>query len=863
MQSPSPFSGQKAQLVKVNVRQTIVDTYRALAYDVRVGKASRWAIFQSRLPGVALTSGGMLVGFLLINKRGTSCHEAVPRVEHSSLMYDMSFRPDREMGFTRKLERAATLLAPIQHHVYCWMQSKVDPHARERWLGLTSLPRAGEAGGEDNCKKNADEELRDANVPDFLANIWTERGFLSQKFLHKPNLARVSIDSVKKAQETMEYMAEKFVGEEIWDHMKTQDNKLQGLLDPGVDTRTRDCAHVEGTDNRTLVDSTYPHYSYAFLKQTHDSLSEVGVVKIEGLIPLAVIRDMRRKFDIAPLRHCPYDKIQSDWREDVKKNGLSGDERGANSWLSTRDADEYTSEASGKSIQLYHTLSEFDCRRFDPQYIMQFSYEKTRARVWKEKQKSQSENADFIDSSVDTDRIWARGPKALDGVASPGGGGAAGEAEAGGRASAGTSAETRTAGAGSTLTTSGASRSGSSSGPATAVSTGKSVAKSGSLLEQNTTASGTTTTTHQLATVADAEQPGDNPYQRERKKQYLQADTKSNVGFKGRRWETFDELAELWLRDYDPKDENPVIPNSGTCIGRTYYFMKNTHFERAVQPLLTCLTPLVNTYFETTAGGRAPYVSGITLGVSNSRCLDEAWHRDSKTPCTLVLYETWCSAATPLPSRCLDEAWYRDSKTAGVTFVVPLTNIPENLGSLNVMGYSHLKRKKFCEAVKSGAIGAPLKVSDILVYDQRCLLDPHGRFATKLLCRELRCKQVAARLHLVLRSNLKRANPNPAYTRTTIALFVSYNVERPPGFGPPTMYFNSFVGNCYEKLHGWQTMRNPVLSFLDGIVNRVWDRWVLPVHWDGRDLGLELGWLTDGTKKDAYDMGVDRADKHY
>ncbi|CAD7942642.1 unnamed protein product [Amoebophrya sp. A120] len=128
----------------------------------------------------------------------------------------------------------------------------------------------------------------------------------------------------------------------------------------------------------------------------------------------------------------------------------------------------------------------------------------------------------------------------------------------------------------------------------------------------------------------------------------------------------------------------------------------------------------------------------------------------------------------------------------------------------------------WCTSIKSGPLRTSLRPSDVLVYDQR---------------------------------TLKRARANPAYTRATICLFVSYNTERPPGFGPPSMYWNSFVGNFVEKLHCWQTMQSPALCFLNGVANHAWGRCVLPVPWSGRDLGLELGFL-QGATNDAYELGT-------
>ncbi|CAD7942644.1 unnamed protein product [Amoebophrya sp. A120] len=477
-----------------HVRRVAVHAWRSFAYDVRVGRSSRWIVWRSRAPSIFLFSGGAVVGFLVVNRRGTRCANQVPCVERSSLRFDTAFRPDREIEFTHKLQRAASLLAPIQHHVYCWMQAEKDPDAAHKWLSLTSLPVCEMSHGQtpsrseliESPRRNPDriqqpksrvrlpedlderkreesertgntsaarlakmltkmqkgdsssqfddraiaaagsgnyvradgraheEELLEANVPAVLANHWVARGFLSQHFQHSPSLARVSVDSIKKAQGAVEWFAEQLLDEATWNRMVTQDKKLEGLLEGGIDNRTRSCRSQEGNDSRCLVDSNYPHYSYSFLKQTHDELERVGVVKVEALIPLQVIREIRRKLDIAPLRHSPYEKIQNDWREDVKAHGLTGAEKGTSSWLMSRGEDDETylkDGPGGKSLQLYHVVAEFDCRRFDPQYILQFSYEKMRARVWQEKQTRRDRDCDYIDTSVDTDRIWERGPR--------------------------------------------------------------------------------------------------------------------------------------------------------------------------------------------------------------------------------------------------------------------------------------------------------------------------------------------------------------------------------------------------------------------------------------------------------------------
>ncbi|CAD7950294.1 unnamed protein product [Amoebophrya sp. A25] len=731
------------------IRGVLTNAWKSILFDVRYGTNLRLKTWQRRAPAVALTSGGFLFGFLMVNKKATQCEMGVPEVKKSSLMYDRSFRPDLEISFTQRLERAASLLAPIQHHMYCWMQSRLDPHARDKWLDFTSLPRHGEEGGEDNCKKCENEELRDANVPDFLANLWVDRGFLDLKFQHRPRLpSSVKISPLEKTESFIEGVTAGMEGPDNYEKNKKIGERID-VINRGN----------EGEDIRTTVDPTYPHYSYPFIKQTHDAVQTLGVVKMEGLLPLNIIREVRRKMDIAPLRRSPYEKLHSDWREDVEVKGLKeGSNNGAGTWVKTRSekTEEYVAEGSRK-LQLYDTISEFECRRFDPQYILHFPYEKQRARAWKEKQAAKEANCDYIDGSVDSDMIWAKGPKpaALD------------------------KSSTRDAFSGEDGR--------------------RSVSDSAA-----------------LATTEGDQDKMDNPYTRERRKNYLQAETKGNVGFKGRRWETFDELAELWLKDSDPRDENPILPNNTSSIGRTYFFIKNTHFEKVISPILTFLTPMVNTYFETNASGKVPFVSNIALSVNNSRCMSEAWHRDSATP--------------------------------GVTFVIPLTQIPETLGGLEFLSHSHRKREALCETLKAGVIGTELEVGDVLMYDQR---------------------------------GLKRARPNPAYTRTTLALFVSYNIATPPGYSIPGMYWNGLWGSMATRLHSWATRENILIRTIDRTIEYMWDRWILPVEWQGRDLAVELGYLTDGSQSMAqkassafkggvestdathYAHGVDRATRHY
>lgn len=210
----------------------------------------------------------------------------------------MTFVPNTNLQLTDDMERACALLAPIQHQIYCWLQSKRDP----RWLELTSLEPETKtllkgdvvAPAQENSRSSSSSSstastpalavsptttaLTPAGVPDVLEQTWTDRGYLALR-------------------------------------PKSHLDYVDPILKPDVTSY--------GQDIGTRSDLGYPQYSFGLMKETLAALADVGVVKVEGLIPLHQIRAVREALRIKPILKGPYAQMRDMWN-DKERLGMNG-----------------------------------------------------------------------------------------------------------------------------------------------------------------------------------------------------------------------------------------------------------------------------------------------------------------------------------------------------------------------------------------------------------------------------------------------------------------------------------------------------------------------------------------------------------
>lgn len=160
-------------------------------------------------------------------------------------------------------------------------------------------------------------------------------------------------------------------------------------------------------------------------------------------------------------------------------------------------------------------------------------------------------------------------------------------------------------------------------------------------------------------------------------------------------------------------DVEPEEPTTG----RRHFLIRGTKFaENIVQPLLAPLLPLI---FRFMAACRPDALPGCLL-------TDSAGKHSGKKPARLFLSE--CQL---LITDCLGETqlWHRDNDQPGVTVVLPLTEVDEQIGPTQLLPRTH----RLCTYTSgllsalwrlersSGVAAARLRPGDALIYDARIL----------------------------------------------------------------------------------------------------------------------------------------------
>lgn len=208
------------------------------------------------------------------------------------------------------------------------------------------------------------------------------------------------------------------------------------------------------------------------------------------------------------------------------------------------------------------------------------------------------------------------------------------------------------------------------------------------------------------------------------------------------------------VRDYNGKeltaedeDLEPVV----SAQGRLHFYLRGRELEKAVIDVQAGVMPLVWEYFAAQGyGDRRPYVSEVQLLVAVPTAVDQFWHVDNAA--------------------------------RGVTLVVPLTPVQEDLGPEMFLPGSHhffdtmlslWQRARRCGASllqSDGVAVATMAAGDAVLYDAR---------------------------------TLHRCASNRRYDRTRIALVFRYDTERPPGVGAVGTQLVAWGGNA---LAGFQQL---------------------------------------------------------
>eukprot|EP00439_Symbiodinium_sp_Y106_P073893 s3505_g14.t1 len=188
--------------------------------------------------------------------------------------------------------------------------------------------------------------------------------------------------------------------------------------------------------------------------------------------------------------------------------------------------------------------------------------------------------------------------------------------------------------------------------------------------------------------------------------------------------------------------------------GRQHYYLRGRIFEQAVRAAQRAAIPLVWEVLcrQHTAAGflqtTKPYVSEVQLMTSDPCATDQFWHMDNTAP--------------------------------GLTLVVPLTAVPEDMGATLVLPGSHrLFGQELGLFAKTRAF-----MSSLLLANSRpaVTLDPGDAFLYD------------SRL-------LHRTAANRRYDRMAAVLVFRYDYERPPGIGLLGSQLFSWCGNCLSGFH--------------------------------------------------------------
>lgn len=210
------------------------------------------------------------------------------------------------------------------------------------------------------------------------------------------------------------------------------------------------------------------------------------------------------------------------------------------------------------------------------------------------------------------------------------------------------------------------------------------------------------------------------------------------------------------VREFDDgplQEEDEQLEPRMSTPGRRHYYIRGRPLEEAVKIAQAGAMPLVCELLDRQrqAAGLPedckPYVSEVQLMISDPCAIDQFWHVDNAAP--------------------------------GVTLVVPLTAIPEDMGVTFLLAGSH---HLFEEGSRMSCLGAcigsllsgnsipavTMAPGDAFLYDSRLL---------------------------------HRTAANRRYERTSAVLVFRYDYQRPPGMGLVAAQGWSWAGNFLAALH--------------------------------------------------------------
>lgn len=213
-----------------------------------------------------------------------------------------------------------------------------------------------------------------------------------------------------------------------------------------------------------------------------------------------------------------------------------------------------------------------------------------------------------------------------------------------------------------------------------------------------------------------------------------------------------------FIREYDTQplqDADPDLQYVMSSIGRKHFCLRGRLLEEVVCDVQAGALPLIWEHLTSaspasTSSKRSAYVSEIQLVVTESGAVDRFWHIDNANP--------------------------------GLTLVVPLTPLPEDMGPNLFMPGSHhffeqergrSDRLRSCASsllASNGAAVATMEAGDALLYDSRVI---------------------------------HRGTANRRYDRTGVALVFRYDFERPPGYGAMGTWAISWGGSALAGLMGF------------------------------------------------------------
>lgn len=215
---------------------------------------------------------------------------------------------------------------------------------------------------------------------------------------------------------------------------------------------------------------------------------------------------------------------------------------------------------------------------------------------------------------------------------------------------------------------------------------------------------------------------------------------------------------QMPIREYDTEplqDEDPELQWVTSSVGRKHFLLRGRLLEEVVRDVQAGALPVIWEHLASASASvssskRCPYVSEIQMVVTDPGALAQPWH--------------------------IDNAF------KGLTLVVPLTPMPEDMGPISFMTGSHhlfesrlghVDRLQGCASSllrSNGVAVAAMDAGDALLYDSRII---------------------------------HRGELNRRYDRTGITLIFRYDFDRPPGYAAVGTVVTSWGGSALARFMGF------------------------------------------------------------